>query len=139
MSKRKTVLFNLLQTQDTLNKLSEADFPASVTFELMRIAEKINEQLGYYQKTLQQTLTKHGATNELLDEPNKDREKYNKVIQEIEPVLNKEIVFDNVSITREAFKECSTKFSVNDLLSIKWLFTEVQEVKEISEEEQTVE
>jgi hypothetical protein len=127
MSKRKVTIYELLQSQDTLDKLMNGNLPTDITFSLLDIVEKVGYQLNIYEKTLNKTLEKYNASSKLLENPNQDPVTYEKIMVDLAPLLNKTIEFDGVDITKEHLRKLNINFTVNELLKIRWLFTPIEE------------
>lgn len=125
MGKRKATIWSIIQSKEILDKLVTQQLPAGITFDLFEVVETVDEQLSNYQKTLDRVLGKHKNGKEVLENPEKDTQTYNKIVKELEPVLNKEIEFNNINIKKEDLVNDNMKFSVQDLLKVRWLFTEV--------------
>lgn len=132
MGRRKTTVWQILRSKEALDKLVQVPFDASIIFDLTEIVEIANQHLERYSTTLQATLKKYNVDEDILDDPDQDRETYKKITTELEPVLNKEITFD-LGITRDMIKQSlkevqqtNIKMSVNEILSLKWLYTPIE-------------
>lgn len=140
--KLKTNIWTLIQSKGSLDELTQIPFTTDKSFDLMEMVEEVEKHLGRYNKTLEQVLAKYENGQSALENPDDYPQEYRQIVKELEPVLNKEVEFDSVGITKEDIKEKgkSVELSVNDLLMLKWLYNPIEEeTKEINEEEQEVE
>ena len=141
--KRETTIWVLIQSKSILDRLVEIPFDAGITFNLIEIIEKINKTLSNYQKTLQTLLKKHKTDEKILNEPNSNPKVYGELMEDLTPVLNKRIKFDSVELNKDTLKKdiksSKIKFSVNEFLQVKWLYTPVEdETQETPEEKEEV-
>jgi hypothetical protein len=117
----KVKLLEIYSSVSVMNKLLDAELPASVAFQLTKLLKNLNDEIKVIEEQRVKLVSKHGETTEnqgvTVSETNKEA-----FLKEFGELLDTEIELNWTPVPVSKFD--SVNMSANDLLKIAFLFSE---------------
>lgn len=128
----KTTIFNLLNGQDTLNKLANTDkLPVVKAYQLSKLLKGINKELELYEATRVKLIQKYGEKKgENITVLPENTEIFYKELREIQEL---EIELYNFYLKIDELEQAKIEISANELSKVDWLIVDEVEVIETTE------
>jgi hypothetical protein len=102
-----------------LNKILDTELPVTVSYKMMKLVNKLNEELKTVEEQRVKLVKKYSSSTEnTVSEDNK-----NNFLQEFSTLLESEIDLDWEKIALKTLDK-DIKLSVNDLSKVQYLFSE---------------
>ncbi len=114
-------LEQMLNAEQTLVKISQANLPTLTAWRLLKTIQQIQKECNTFREFRANKIKEYGVFDEQINDYilNKDNPNFNKFLEDLTPLLQEQSDISIVKINIEDLKE--TNLTIQELASIDWL------------------